>query len=93
MPASAADAIWPARDLAALMDEIETEGSDWTKLAAHPHPSNLCGLVAGDAGLPADRDLDWFEALRAPTVDPAAHRNALIRMKQPGLARAPRSAR
>ena len=38
VPASAADAIWLARDLAALMDEIETEGADWTRLA---------GLVAG----------------------------------------------
>jgi ATP-dependent helicase/nuclease subunit B len=33
VPASAADAIWLARDLAGLMDEIETEGSDWSRLA------------------------------------------------------------
>jgi ATP-dependent helicase/nuclease subunit B len=33
VPASAADAIWLSRDLAQLMDEIETEGSDWTRLA------------------------------------------------------------
>ena len=32
VPASAADAIWLARDLARLMDEIETEGTDWTRL-------------------------------------------------------------
>ncbi len=42
VPASAADAIWLARDLAALMDEIETEGSDWTRLAALA-PENLSG--------------------------------------------------
>ncbi|MCB2076970.1 MAG: hypothetical protein KDE55_04640, partial [Novosphingobium sp.] len=32
IPASASDAIWHARDLAGLMDEIETEGADWTRL-------------------------------------------------------------
>jgi len=39
IPASTADAIWLARDLAGLMDEIETEGTDWAKLA---------GLVTGN---------------------------------------------
>ena len=39
VPASAADAIWLARDLARLMDEIETEGTDWARLA---------DLVTGD---------------------------------------------
>lgn len=33
VPASAADAIWLARDLAGLMDEIETEDADWSRLA------------------------------------------------------------
>lgn len=32
VPASTADAIWLARDLSALMDEIETEQGDWSKL-------------------------------------------------------------
>ena len=39
VPASSADAIWLARDLAALVDEVETEGSGWAKLTE---------LVAGD---------------------------------------------
>ncbi|MGN6144696.1 MAG: double-strand break repair protein AddB, partial [Mesorhizobium sp.] len=39
VPASAADAVWLARDLCALMDEIETEGADWAGLA---------GLVEGN---------------------------------------------
>ncbi|WP_455477063.1 double-strand break repair protein AddB [Bartonella sp. B41] len=32
VPAHTADAIWFAQDLAQLMDEIETEGADWSKL-------------------------------------------------------------
>jgi ATP-dependent helicase/nuclease subunit B len=32
LPASRADAIWLARELAALIDEAETEGADWKKL-------------------------------------------------------------
>ena len=42
MPASPADAIWLARDLAALMDEIETEGADWQSLAGLV-PDDLAG--------------------------------------------------
>jgi ATP-dependent helicase/nuclease subunit B len=40
VPASFADAIWLARDLADLIDEVETEGADWSRLA---------GLAPGDA--------------------------------------------
>jgi ATP-dependent helicase/nuclease subunit B len=36
VPASSADAIWLARDLAALVDEVETEGSGWAKLTELP---------------------------------------------------------
>ncbi|UNF45457.1 double-strand break repair protein AddB [Bartonella krasnovii] len=32
IPAHSADALWLAQDLAHLMDEIETEGADWSKL-------------------------------------------------------------
>ncbi|MDD9329840.1 MAG: double-strand break repair protein AddB, partial [Bartonella sp.] len=32
MPATTADAIWLAQDLARLMDEIETESVDWSRL-------------------------------------------------------------
>lgn len=37
MPASTADAIWFARDLADLMDEVETEGASWTLLDGIAH--------------------------------------------------------
>jgi ATP-dependent helicase/nuclease subunit B len=33
VPASAADAVWLSWDLAALIDEVETEGADWKGLA------------------------------------------------------------
>lgn len=32
IPANTADAIWLAQDLASLMDEVETESADWSKL-------------------------------------------------------------
>ena len=54
VPASAADAIWLARDLAGLMDEIETEGSDWAQ-ARRPGDRQPRRLVAGDARFPAHR--------------------------------------
>lgn len=42
VPASASDAIWLARDLAGLMDEIETAGADWTALTKIV-PEDLAG--------------------------------------------------
>jgi ATP-dependent helicase/nuclease subunit B len=33
VPASVSDGLWLARDLAALMDEVETEEADWRRLA------------------------------------------------------------
>ncbi len=52
-PASSADAVWLARDLAELMDEVETEGSDWARLAGWSTQPRQ--LVAGDTGFPQDR--------------------------------------
>jgi ATP-dependent helicase/nuclease subunit B len=78
VPASAADAVWLARDLAALIDEVETEGTGWTKLGE---------LVAGDLAGWWQVTLDflaivtkhWPELLAARRrSNPAAHRNALI---------------
>ncbi|MBX3579327.1 MAG: double-strand break repair protein AddB [Rhizobiaceae bacterium] len=89
VPASAADALWLARDLAALIDEVDTEGADWTKLG---------GLV--DASLSGwwQVTLDfleivtraWPEALKElDRSNPAAHRSALIRAEAARLARNP----
>ncbi len=89
VPASAADAIWLARDLAALMDEIETEGSDWARLDA---------LVSGDLAGWWQVTLDFLRIVTAawPEVlaerqqsNPAAHRSALIRAEAARLARNP----
>lgn len=89
VPASAADAIWLARDLAGLMDEIETEGSDWARLA---------GLVSGELSGWWQVTLDflsivtsaWPEMLKERgQSNPAAHRSALIRLEAERLKRNP----
>ncbi|MHA6641283.1 double-strand break repair protein AddB [Mesorhizobium sp. A623] len=89
VPASAADAIWLARDLADLMDEIETEGSDWTKLA---------DLVTGNLAGWWQVTLDFLKIVTEnwPALleeldrsNPAAHRSALIRLEAARLKRNP----
>src|SRR5690606_10882150 len=88
-PASTADAIWLARDLANLIDEIETEGSDWAKLA---------GLVDGNLAGWWQVTLDFLKIVTEawPAIlqergrsDPAAHRNAAIRLEAARLQRTP----
>ena len=78
VPASAADAIWLARDLAALMDEIETEGSDWTRLAELA-PGSLSGWWQVTLDFLSIVTEHWpdFLAGRGQS-NPAAHRSALI---------------
>jgi ATP-dependent helicase/nuclease subunit B len=89
VPASTADSIWLARDLAALIDEIETEGADWNRLG-----ELVSGSLAGWWQVTLDF-LDivrsrWPEALgELDRSNPAAHRSALIRRETARLARAP----
>ncbi len=87
VPASTADSIWLARDLAALMDEIETESADWSALSS---------LVGGDLSAWWQVTLDflqivtaaWPAALREmDRSNPAAHRNAMIEAEAERLAR------
>lgn len=89
VPASVADSIWLARDLSALMDEIETEGADWTKLG---------DLVSGDLAGWWQVTLEflsivtshWPQALtEMDRSNPAAHRNALIEAEAARLTRNP----
>ncbi|HWK63924.1 MAG TPA: double-strand break repair protein AddB [Rhizobiaceae bacterium] len=89
IPASSADAVWLARDLAALMDEIETEGSDWTKLAE---------LVTGNLAGWWQVTLDFLQIVTGawPKLleergrsNLAAHRTAKIRAEARRLARNP----
>lgn len=88
VPASAADAIWLARDLAALIDEAETEGADWAKLGS---------LVSGNLAGWWQVTLDFLQIVTKnwPDVlaglgrsDPAAHRDRLIRRETARLGRA-----
>src|SRR5690554_6257188 len=79
VPASLADAIWLARDLSGLMDEVETGGAQWDRLS---------GLVPADLANWWQVTLKFLEivaeiwpALLAERQrsNPAAHRNAMIR--------------
>ena len=89
VPASAADSIWLARDLAALIDEIETEDADWKKLGELAS-GNLAGWWQVTLDFLEIVTSHWPEALRErDRSNPAAHRNALIRMEAARLARAP----
>ncbi|MCO5155411.1 MAG: double-strand break repair protein AddB [Aquamicrobium sp.] len=91
VPASLADAVWLSRDLAALMDEIETGGADWARLASLV-PDDLANwwqvtlefldiVTSAWPALLAERDRS----------NPAAHRNAGILAEAERLARTPLS--
>jgi ATP-dependent helicase/nuclease subunit B len=79
LPATPADAIWLARDLAALMDEMEREGVTWQELAKvdsealagwWQHTLKFLGIVT--EAFPAH--------LAAHNLsDPVAYRNAILR--------------
>lgn len=89
IPASAADAIWLARDLARLMDEIETEGTAWTRLADLV-TGNLAGwwqVTLDFLGIVTENWPDILEERNRS--NPAAHRNALIRLEAARLKRNP----
>jgi ATP-dependent helicase/nuclease subunit B len=89
VPASAADAIWLARDLAALMDEIETEGSDWTRLVELA-PENLSGWWQVTLDFLSIVTEHWPDFLAARgQSNPAAHRSALIRLEAERLSKNP----
>jgi ATP-dependent helicase/nuclease subunit B len=89
VPASLADALWLARDLAALMDEVETGGADWARLAA---------LVPDDLANWWQVTLEFLEIVthawpallaEAARSNPAAHRNAGILAEAERLSRNP----
>ncbi|RUX79962.1 double-strand break repair protein AddB [Mesorhizobium sp. M7A.F.Ca.CA.004.08.2.1] len=89
IPASTADAIWLARDLARLMDEIETEGTDWAKLTDLV-TGNLAGwwqVTLEFLGIVTEA---WPKFLaESDRSNPAAHRSALIRAEAARLLRNP----
>ncbi|SDA94573.1 double-strand break repair protein AddB [Mesorhizobium qingshengii] len=89
IPASTADAIWLARDLEGLMDEIETEGTDWAKLTDLV-TGNLAGwwqVTLEFLGIVTDAWPKFLE--ERDRSNPAAHRSALIRTEAARLQRNP----
>lgn len=89
IPASLTDGLWLARDLASLMDEIETEEGDWTKLAE---------LAPADLAIWWQVTLEflqivtnaWPRALaEMGRSNPSAHRNAMIAAEAERLQRNP----
>ncbi|WP_421915016.1 double-strand break repair protein AddB [Mesorhizobium sp.] len=89
VPASSADAIWLARDLAGLMDEIETEGADWTKLGDLA-TGNLAGWWQVTLDFLSIVTDAWPKFLaESDRSNPAAHRSALIEHESARLKRNP----
>jgi ATP-dependent helicase/nuclease subunit B len=89
VPASAADALWLARDLAALMDEMTTEGADFSRLPGLA-PDGLAGwwqITLEFLGIVTEH---WpqFLASRGQS-DPAAHGDRLLRLEAERLRRSP----
>ncbi|MDK4742793.1 double-strand break repair protein AddB [Rhizobium sp. CNPSo 3464] len=85
-PASPADAIWLARNLAELIDSIETEDSDWAELAK---------LSADDHALWWQLTTEFLQIASAfwparleelGKSSPARHRNAILRAEAQRLA-------
>lgn len=91
IPASTADSIWLARDLAALMDEVELEGTSWSKLGS---------LVSDDLASWWQVTLDFLDIVTRqwPAIletmgrsNPASYRDTLLRAEAERLTRLPPS--
>ncbi|MGY6709902.1 MAG: double-strand break repair protein AddB [Rhizobiaceae bacterium] len=89
VPASAADAIWLARDLADLIDEVETEGADWNALS---------GLVPDELAGWWQVTLEFLQIVRqawpqylaeSGLSNPAAHRDRTLRAEASRLKTSP----
>lgn len=86
VPASTADAIWLARDLAALMDEIETGNAEWARLAGLV-PEELAGWWQVTLEFLRIVTHEWPNVLaERARSSPAAHRNGLIAAEAARLA-------
>ena len=89
VPVSAADAVWLARDLAALMDEIETEGADWARLRELA-PGGLAGWWQVTLEFLSILTEHWPRILEEQgRSNPARHRSQLIRLEAERLRRSP----
>ncbi|MEX2373005.1 MAG: double-strand break repair protein AddB, partial [Dehalococcoidia bacterium] len=89
VPASTADAIWLARDLAALMDEVEIEGADWSRLADLV-PSDLAGWWQVTLDFLAIVTEHFPAELKARQLSsPGAHLTAMIDAETARLTQSP----
>lgn len=78
VPASMADAIWLARDIARLVDEVETEEANFARLASIV-PDELAGWWQVTLEFLKIVTEYWPQALsERQRMNPAAHRNASI---------------
>ena len=89
VPASLADAIWLSRDLAGLMDEIETGGADW-RLLSQLVPADLANWWQVTLEFLEIVTGAWPELLaERGRSNPAAHKSAVIRAEAARLGRSP----
>jgi len=78
VPATLADGLWLARDLANLMDEIENEQADWSRLSDLV-PRELAGWWQVTLDFLSIVTSHWPNVLAAyDRSNPAAHRNAML---------------
>ena len=78
VPATTADAIWLARDLAGLMDQVETDNARWSELG-NIAPEDLADWWQVTLGFLDIVTKLWPEILEERKLsNPAAHRNQLI---------------
>ncbi|WP_420960518.1 double-strand break repair protein AddB [Brucella sp. IR073] len=81
VPATTADAIWLARGLADLMDQVETEGASWTELNRIA-PDELADWWRVTLGFLDIVTRLWPDILaERQRSNPAAHRNRLIELE------------
>lgn len=91
VPASLADAIWLSRDLAALMDEVETGGANWERLASLA-PEDLANWWQVTLEFLDIVTRAWPQLLtERDRSNPAEHRNATILAEARRLTRNPPS--
>jgi len=89
VPATISDSLWLARDLAALMDEIETEEADWGRLAGLV-PDELAGWWQVTLEFLTIVTEAWPKILaELGRSNPAAHRNAMLALEAEKLRRNP----
>jgi ATP-dependent helicase/nuclease subunit B len=89
VPATTADAVWLARDLASLMDQVETEAMGWSTLAniASEELPNWWQVTLDFLGIVTSL---WPAILaERHRSNPAAHRNRLIELEAERLLRNP----